>query len=79
MNTLQTISIINLAYTLIPVTAVLLMLWYWKQGPGNAIHAMLRMLLQLLLIGYLLGYLFASNSAYVTLCVLILMLVFPAG
>nr|WP_305907057.1 ABC transporter permease [Methylomarinum sp. Ch1-1]MDP4519775.1 ABC transporter permease [Methylomarinum sp. Ch1-1] len=78
MNNIQTIPLQNLAFILIPVLAVLVILFKWGQGAGHASYAILRMLVQLLLIGYVLNYLFASNSAPVTLLILAVMIIFSS-
>jgi putative ABC transport system permease protein len=70
---IQTISLATLAFILIPVLITLIILWRWSLQTGNAIHALLRMLVQLLIIGYLLTYLFESDSAWVVLAVLLVM------
>ena len=48
-------------------------MWRWSLQTGRAIHALLRMLVQLLIIGYLLTWLFTSDSAWVVLAVLLVM------
>ncbi len=78
MNNIQTIPLLNLAFTLIPTLAVIAILFKWGQSAGNACYAIVRMLAQLLLIGYLLNYIFASDSAMVTLSILAVMIVFSS-
>ena len=78
MNTIQTIPLVNLAFTFIPVLAVLIILFKWKLSVGNACYAMVRMLIQLLLTGYFLSYIFASDSAWVTLLILAVMIAFSS-
>jgi len=74
MNTeVQTISLLALAFMLLPVLLTLGIMWRWSLATGNAIHALLRMLVQLLIIGYLLTFLFDSDSAWVVLAVLLVM------
>ncbi len=76
MNNIETISLTNLAYTLIPVFLVLVILFKWKLKTAHALYAMSRMLLQLLVVGYFLNAIFASDSAQITLSILSVMLLF---
>ena len=78
MNNIETIPLINLAYTLIPVLILLVILVKWKLNTTHAIYAMSRMLIQLLAIGYLLNTIFASESAQITLFILAVMLLFAS-
>ncbi|MCF6204433.1 MAG: ABC transporter permease [Methylococcaceae bacterium] len=75
-NNIETISLTNLAYTLIPVFLVLVILFKWKLKTAHALYAMSRMILQLLVVGYFLKAIFASDSAKVTLSILSMMLLF---
>ena len=50
-------------------------MWKWEQGCQTAALAVLRMLIQLLLIGYFLAYIFQTDSAWIVLLVLAVMLV----
>ncbi len=61
-NSIQTIPLINLALTFIPVFIVVGILYRWSLGYGNALYAASRMLVQLLLIVYFLTYIFESES-----------------
>ncbi len=76
MNNIETISLTNLAFTLIPVLTVLIILFKWKLKTVHALYAMSRMLLQLLIVGYFLNTIFATNSAPITLSILSVMLFF---
>lgn len=78
MNNIETIPLDNLAYMLIPVVVVLIILAKWKLNTGNALYAICRMLVQLLAIGYFLDALFTSDSAYITLLILAVMLLFAS-
>ncbi len=78
MNNIETIPLINLTYTLIPVLIVLVILVKWKLNTAHAIYAMVRMLIQLLAIGYVLNTIFASESAQITLFILAIMLLFAS-
>ena len=72
-STIQNISISNLMLAFIPVVVVLVILYRWSLGYANAVYAVLRMLVQLLLIGYLLTYIFDSESQWVVVVVLCVM------
>lgn len=76
MNNIETISLTNLAYTLIPVFSVLAILFKWKLKTAHALYAISRMLLQLLVVGYFLNAIFASDSVAITLSILSVMLLF---
>ncbi len=78
MNNIQTIPLENLAFAFIPVLVVIIILGWWKLSVGNACYAIARMLIQLLLTGYFLSYIFASDSAWVTLLILAVMIVFSS-
>lgn len=71
---METISLFRLAFAFIPVLITLLILWKWSLGAGNALYAVLRMLAQLLLIGYVLNYMFTSNSAWLILGIVLVMM-----
>ncbi len=72
-TSIQTIPLNNLALAFIPVLAVLWLFVKWRLNTIQALHAVLRMLTQLLLIGYFLNYIFTSESAYLILATLMLM------
>ncbi len=78
MNNIETIPLTNLAYSLIPVVMVIFILIKWKLKTGHALYAMTRMLIQLLAVGYVLNSIFASESAEITLFILIIMLLFSS-
>lgn len=77
MNTIsESVSIIpltHLALAFIPVFGVIFIYYRWSMEHGTALYAVLRMLVQLLLIGYVLTYIFDSDSAYIVLIVLVVM------
>ena len=77
-SSIQTIPLINLALAFIPVFIVIGILYRWSMGYGNAMYAASRMLLQLLFIGYFLAYIFESDSSWLVLAVLAVM-VFAAS
>ncbi len=75
MNTsVQAIPLNDLAMAFIPVLAVLILFIRWQLAVGQAFYSLLRMLGQLFLIGYFLNYLFTSESAYILLVVLLVMI-----
>lgn len=72
-NSIQTIPLLNLALAFIPAFVVIGILYKWSLGYGNAFYAVSRMLTQLLLIGYFLIYIFESDSSWMVLAVLTVM------
>ena len=64
----------NLAIAFIPVFVVLIIIWRWNIGLKSSLYAIFRMIIQLLLIGYVLTYIFETNSNYVVIAVLSIML-----
>ncbi|MBW1695150.1 MAG: ABC transporter permease [Deltaproteobacteria bacterium] len=72
-NLIQTIPFANLSLAFIPVFLVVGILYKWSQDHRNAIYAISRMLVQLLLVGYFLAFIFDSDSAWVILTVLAVM------
>lgn len=68
------IPISSLVLSLVPVTAVISILFFWTRTHRNAIYAIFRMLIQLLLIGHFLMYLFESENVYIVSVVLIVMI-----
>ena len=73
-NSIQTISLLNLAFAFVPVIVVILILGKWKLGYKNSFYAICRMLVQLLLIGYVLAYIFKTESSLIVIAVLAVML-----
>ena len=74
-NSIQVIPVINLALTFIPVMAVIVIHYLWSQGYKNSIYAVTRMLVQLLMIGYFLSYIFDSNSGWIVITVISIMII----
>lgn len=72
-STVQTISLIDLSISFVPVFIVIYILWHWSLDYLNSAYAVVRMLLQLLLIGYFLTYIFKSDSAVIVSIVLAVM------
>ncbi|WP_354622969.1 ABC transporter permease [Psychromonas sp. MME2] len=75
---IQTISLSNLAFAFIPVAVVLFILFKWSLDIRRAIHALVRMLVQLLLIGYVLNYIFADNNSLMIVSILLMMVFFSS-
>jgi len=74
-DSIQTIPLFNLSLAFIPVLVTLVILYKWSLNSGNALYAILRMLVQLLLIGYFLTYIFESDSAGIILVILLVMVI----
>jgi putative ABC transport system permease protein len=68
------LSLPQLTAAFVPVAITLVILWRWSMGPGNALYALGRMLVQLLLIGYVLAWIFGATSGWLVLIVLVIML-----
>ncbi|MCV9388783.1 ABC transporter permease [Reichenbachiella ulvae] len=73
-KSIQIISIPNLMVAFVPVVVVLFVLWRWKQGIKSSLWAVARMVVQLVLVGYVLTYIFESDSAWIVMAVLAVML-----
>lgn len=74
-HSLQTIPLINLSLAFIPAFITILILFKWSLKSTNALYAIFRMLVQLLLIGYFLSYIFESDSSWIVLVILVVMVV----
>jgi len=70
----QTISLLNLSLAFLPVVIVIGVLYWWSLDSGNAVYALIRMLIQLFLIGYVLTYIFEAENPLVVIGVLVVML-----
>lgn len=68
------IEMIDLLWVLIPVVITAVIYLRWTKERFTLPYALLRMLLQLILIGYILTYIFESDSPYLILLVLSVML-----
>ena len=77
-ESIQNITLGNLALAFIPVGIVLILLYKWSNICNESIYGLSRMLGQLLIIGYLLTYIFESSSAWMVISVLSVM-VFAAS
>jgi UDP-glucose/iron transport system permease protein len=71
--TIQTIPLINLAITFIPAFVVIAILFKWSLNATNALYAITRMLVQLLIIGYFLVYIFKSETSWIIIVILAVM------
>lgn len=72
-TSIQTIPLLNLAVAVIPVAALIVILYRWSLDSAHALYGVFRMLVQLLLVGYLLAFIFESNSGWITVGVLFVM------
>ncbi len=77
-KTLEIIELPQLALAFIPVLVVLFIQFNWSLPQKRTIHALARMLVQLLLVGFFLSYLFESDSAWLVLMLLIIMVLFSS-
>lgn len=77
-KTLTIIELPQLALAFIPVLIVLFIQFKWSLPQKRTLHALVRMLVQLLLVGFFLSYIFESNSAWLVLTILIVMVLFSS-
>lgn len=77
-NTVQDIPLANLAIAFVPVLITLIILQRWSLATGQAIYAIIRMLLQLLLIGYFLTAIFNTNESGIVVLLLAAMVFFSS-
>ena len=73
-QSVQVIPLIDLSVTFIPVLAVVGILFKWSLDYRGTLYAISRMLIQLLLIGYFLTYLFESDSAWIVMVIIFIMI-----
>ncbi|WP_428355442.1 ABC transporter permease [Methyloprofundus sp.] len=73
MDTIETISLSNLALALIPALLVLLIFARWSLNVVHPVYALMRMLTQLALVGYALAFIFAAENSHIILLVLCIM------
>jgi len=71
---MYTLSLTDLFFAFIPVLLVLIIMIYKSLQYKTALYALARMFLQLLLIGYFLIYIFKTESSYIVLATLSVML-----
>jgi putative ABC transport system permease protein len=67
------ISVPRLAVAFVPAVVVIAIMFRWTSGTRTAVHALLRMLVQLVLIGYVLTFIFGTNHGVVVVGVLLMM------
>ena len=72
-ESIQAISTFNLILAFIPVIAVLVILYRWSLNVTTAVYSVIRMLVQLLLVGYVLTTIFAAESAWMVMLVMVIM------
>jgi putative ABC transport system permease protein len=77
-NPLSIIELPQLALAFIPVLIVIFIQYSWSLPQKKTIYALTRMLVQLLLVGFFLSYLFDSDSAWLVLILLIIMILFSS-
>ena len=76
MNTsIYHIELLDLLWVMIPVSVVIVIYMRWTQDKTTIFYALGRMLIQLILIGYVLTYIFSSDSPYLIILILSVMLV----
>jgi putative ABC transport system permease protein len=68
------IPVHGIVYAFLPTLVVLVIMWRWRVGAGTAIHAILRMLVQLMIIGYVLIYIFRSDDPRIIAGVITIMI-----
>lgn len=71
---MQTIPLINLLYSLIPLLIVAFFYNKWANNKSEIVYATIRMIIQLLLVGYILIYLFKEKNIYIGILILIFMM-----
>ncbi len=67
------ISLPRLAVAFVPALVVLVIMFRWTSSSRTAVHALLRMLVQLVLIGYVLIFIFGTNHGAVVVGILLVM------
>ena len=73
-NPVITLSLTQLALAFVPVAITLAILVRWSFDTGNAVYALMRMMVQLLLIGYVLAWIFGADNSLLIILVLAIML-----
>jgi len=74
-NSIYHIAMIDLLWVFIPVIIMMIIYFRWTKDTLTLPYALIRMLTQLLLIGYVLTYIFTSNSSYLIILILSVMLI----
>jgi putative ABC transport system permease protein len=70
---IQEISLVHLSIALIPAFIAISIIFLWSQNYRSGLYGVARMLTQLLMIGYFLTYIFESNSAWIIIIILAVM------
>jgi len=76
---LQTLTLLELSFALMPVLVVAVIFTRWVGNSGQVYWSAARMVLQLLLVGYALQYVFAQDARPLSLAILVLMIVVSAA
>lgn len=74
-NSIYHITLIDLLWVLIPVAIMMIIYFRWTKDTRSIPYALMRMFMQLILIGYVLKYIFNSDSSYLIILILCVMLV----
>ncbi len=74
-NSIYHIAMIDLLWVFIPVVIMMIIYFLWTKDTLTLPYALLRMLTQLILIGYVLTYIFNSDSPYLIILILSVMLI----
>jgi len=73
-DSLTFISLTNLLIIFIPLSVILIILYFWELNWRNTIYALIRMTFQLIFIGFFLNYLFNSSSPLIIVVSLLIMI-----
>ena len=73
-DSLTFISLTNLLIIFIPLSVILIILYFWELNWRNTIYALVRMTFQLIFIGFFLNYLFNSSSPLIIVVSLLIMI-----
>ena len=71
---MQTITLVNLLYSLIPLFIVGYFYNKWANNNTEILYSTIRMIVQLLLVGYILIYLFHEKNIYLGIFILMFMM-----
>lgn len=74
-ESVELISLTRLLIAFLPVLLVVVILYYWTNEAWESVYGLARMLGQLLVIGYFLTFIFGSESTFIVLAVLVVMVV----
>lgn len=73
-DSLTFISLTNLLIIFIPLSVILIILYFWELNWRDTIYALIRMTFQLIFIGFFLNYLFNSSSPLIIVVSLLIMI-----